>query len=81
LARIHNTLGLTRKLPEKVSRFYDRPFQVIHGDQYAQALVKQITDPEVKRITSRRLIGNIDQWSDNTDIEGFERAKLRYLYE
>ena len=27
------------------------------------------------------LVGNVDQWSDSTDIESLERAKLRHLYE
>lgn len=81
LARMHNALNVTEELPEKVSSFYDRPFQVIHGEVFAQALVKHITDPEVQHIATRRLIGNINQWSDNTDIEGLEHARLRQLYE
>jgi hypothetical protein len=80
LAHMHNALGVSRKLPEVVSSFYDRPFQVIHGGLFAQALVEQITDPEVRRITQQRLIGNINQWSDSTDIQGVERSKLRNLY-
>ena len=81
LARRHNMLGITRKLPETVSHFYSRPFQVIHGGRFAQVCVEQITDPEVKQIASRGLVGNVDQWSDSTDIESLERAKLRHLYE
>jgi hypothetical protein len=81
LARMHNALGISRQLPATVSHFYDRPFQVIHGGLFAQALVKQIADPEVQRIAAQRLIGNINQWSDNTDIEGIEREKRRKLYE
>jgi len=66
---------------ETVSHFYSRPFQVIHGGRFAQVCVEQITDPEVKQLASQGLVGNVDQWSDNTDIEGLERAKLRHLYE
>jgi len=80
LARMHNALEVSRKLPETVSPFYTRPFQVIHGGEFAQALVEQIRDPEVKRIAGSRLIGNIDQWSDNIALEGLERSKLRQLY-
>ena len=80
LARLHNALGVSRKLPEKVSSFYDRPFQVIHGELFAQALSEQLVDPEVRRIAARRLIGNINQWSDSTDIEGLEKVNLRQLY-
>ena len=81
LAHMHNILNVTERLPEIVSPFYDRPFRVIHGEVFAEALVKQITDPEVQRIAERRLIGNINQWSDNTDIESLEHVRLRQLYE
>ncbi|HET9919375.1 MAG TPA: DUF4037 domain-containing protein [Ktedonobacteraceae bacterium] len=81
LARMHNALSIGPQLPESVSHFYTRPFQVIHGERFARAIAQQISDPEVKRIAGRHLIGNVDQWSDNTDIEGLERAKIRQLYE
>lgn len=81
LARMHNALNVTERLPEMISLFYDRPFRVIHGEVFAQVLVKQITDPEVQRIATRRLIGNINQWSDNTDIESLEYARLRQMYQ
>lgn len=81
LASLYNALGISRELPATVSSFFDRPFQVIHGERFAQALVEQIVDPEVQHLASGRLIGNVDQWSDNTDIAGLERAKIRYLYE
>lgn len=82
LAHMHNTLGLTEALPEAVAPFFNRPFQVINGGQFAQALVAQITDPEVKQIASQRLIGNIDQFSDNTDLRaaGEKQPVLRQLY-
>lgn len=68
LARMHNTLGLTPPLPEAVSPFHDRPFRVIHGERFAEALRAQITSDEVRRIAAGRLIGSIDQWSDSTDL-------------
>ena len=82
LARMHNALGITEVLPETVAPFFNRPFQVINGGQFAQALVAQITDPEVKQIGSQRLIGNIDQFSDNTDFRagGDRQLVLRQLY-
>jgi hypothetical protein len=81
LAHAQNTLDLCPPVAETVSPFYTRPFKVIHGDMFAQALMASIRDPEVKRITHQRWIGNIDLWSDNTDIEGINRAALRHLYE
>ena len=80
LARMQNELQVCRTLPITVSLFYDRPFPVIHGELFTRALVEQITDPAVQRIAKWRLIGNINQWSDNTDMEGVEREKLQRLY-
>ena len=80
LARMQNALGMCRILPATVSLFYDRPFPVIHAERFAQALVEQMTDPAVRHMAKHRLIGNIHQWSDNTDMEGVEREKLQQLY-
>ncbi|HZR44335.1 MAG TPA: DUF4037 domain-containing protein [Ktedonobacteraceae bacterium] len=82
LARMHNALGITQKLPESVSQFFDRPFKVIKGEQFAQALIAQISDPTVQSIASRRLIGSIDQFSDSTDLRVVKdwRPILRALY-
>ncbi len=83
LASMHNALGITRKLPESASPFFSRPFKVIHGDDFADALIEQITDDGVRRIASKRLIGSIDQFSDNTDLRCVTefRPVLRRLYE
>jgi hypothetical protein len=54
---------------------------VIQGSQVAEALIAQISNPEVKHIAERGLIGSFNQWSDNTDMEGWERTKLRQVYE
>ena len=81
LALLQNELGVCRALPATVSSFYDRPFSVIHGEWFAQALIAQIADPVVLRLAAKRMIGNINQWSDNTDMEGVPREKLRLLYE
>lgn len=81
LARMHNALAITPKLPETAVNFYDRPFRVIGGETFAQALTQQITDIEVKRIAGWRLIGNVNQWTDSTDLVGLDRLKLRQIYE
>ena len=81
LARMHNALSITEHMPEGVSAFYDRPFRVIHGEAFAAALAARISDPEVKRIATAGLIGNIDQISDNTDVRGRGNPRLRQLYE
>ena len=68
LAEMHNTLGITPALPVEPSPFWGRPFTVIHGDRFAEALRDAIRDETVKAIARRRLIGNVDLISDNTDL-------------
>lgn len=83
VAKKHNTMGITESLEVKVNKFYERPFLVIGGGQFAQAISAQIEDPEVKLLVSQRLIGSVDQFSDSTDIlsDTKWRMVLRQLYE
>lgn len=81
LAHMHNTLGVSKALPKVASSFYDRPFRVIHGELFAQALREEIKDPDMQRIAGRRLIGSLSQWSDSTDMEGIEHERVYRLYE
>jgi hypothetical protein len=85
VAGLHNELGFTEPVDPHV-RFYHggRPFQVIHGERFAEALVAAIEDPQVRAIAQRAgLIGSADQVSDNVDVvSNSERvAKLRALYD
>jgi hypothetical protein len=77
-----NELSIISKIPEQASQFYDRPFRVIWGERLSRQIVQEITDPLVKRISSRSLIGNIDLFSDNTDLleDPQFRKALRQLY-
>lgn len=80
----HNSLKITPPLAEKRSYFFDRPFLVIGGREFSQAIQAQITDPVVKNWTGDdRLIGGIDQFSDSTDILADTRWRgiLKKLYE
>jgi hypothetical protein len=63
--------------------FQGQPFSVITRHGFAQALLKKIQDPVVKRIAERPVIGSIDLFSDNVDLVSNPswRAKLRQLYE
>lgn len=83
LAQMHNALGITDPLPTEVSPFHGRPYQVIHGDAFSDALVKQIRDPEVQRIAALPLIGSLDQFSDSTDLREGTRFRdvVTGLYE
>ena len=86
LARMHNALGITEPVPEAVSSFYDRPFNVIHAGEIAGKIAEHITDPALLRIIEThqgRLIGGIDLISDNTDVleVARHRPQLKKLYQ
>jgi hypothetical protein len=80
LAEMHNGLAITEPIPSKVSNYFGRPFKVIHGDWFAQAIKAKIQDANVKKIPVD--IGSIDQFSDSTDLlEHVElRVRLKALY-
>jgi hypothetical protein len=84
IADLHNELEITEPVDPRV-RFYHggRPYHVIHGERFAEAIVARIEDPQVRDIVHRAgLIGSVDQVSDNVDVVSSpERvAKLRALY-
>jgi hypothetical protein len=83
VAEMHNGLGITESLPTKVSRFFERPFLVIHADRFAEAICAAITDPEVRALPEN--LGSIDQFVDSTDVldcpERVHRLELLYRYE
>ncbi len=84
VAGMHNALGLTEPLPAKAVSFFNRPFRVIHLEAgFAGALARRIEDPQIRTLTNRRLLGSIDQVSDNTDLlcDTRRRAAIRRLYE
>ncbi len=83
LAIRHNALKLTRPLPEQVTSFFGRPFQVIELHGFAQALMEQIQDPRVERIAAQSPMGSLDLLSDNTDLVSNPRWRplVRHLYE
>jgi hypothetical protein len=84
VAETHNALEITEPLPAKADTFFTRPFLVIHlKGNFAGAISRQITDPAVKRLAERQIVGSIDQFSDSTDIlsDPQWRAVLRKLYD
>jgi hypothetical protein len=83
IAAMHNALRLTEPFPEQATSFFGRPFQVIAFHGFAEALLKQIEDPEVKRIAKHTLIGSLDLFSDNTDLVSDPRWRpwVRQLYQ
>jgi hypothetical protein len=91
IARKHNQLGITERMDEQVSFFFDRPFHVIQGGKFAQAIADTIVDPTIRKLSEIRLIGGIDQITDNTDFRSIhqwhkskspaERNILRLIYD
>ena len=68
IAGMHKELSITKPLDTKVSHFFGRPFKIIHGDRFAEAILACITDPQVAALNKSHLIGSIDLFSDNTDL-------------
>ncbi len=83
LAEMHNQFGITRSLPSNVTDFHGRPFKVIHGERFAQAILEQIVDPHLKKLSQRSLIGSIDQFSDNTKLlsDTTWQPEVRHFYQ
>jgi hypothetical protein len=84
-ARMHNKLGITLPVAEKITHFFDRPFKVIFGGRFAEALVIQIREEALKKLADKPLIGGIDQITDNTDFRSIhqwtKKPVLRNIYE
>ncbi|RAP77513.1 DUF4037 domain-containing protein [Paenibacillus montanisoli] len=90
LARKHNELGLTEPVKDEASSFFTRPFLVMNGEDIGGRLERQIQNPTLRWLFAHRLIGNIDQITDNTDFrmlntwkdeaENAARQTLKKLY-
>lgn len=82
LVHRHNALRLTGALPERTVPFHGRPFEVIDGAAIARRLTATVTDPEVRRLCERPLVGGIDLVTASTDLAGdLDRTEtLRRLY-
>ncbi len=65
-ARRHNALGLTPPLPTQTSWFHNRPYLVIQGETFADALKAAIQDEAVRALPAN--IGSINQWVESTDV-------------
>ncbi|GAB6988745.1 DUF4037 domain-containing protein [Paenibacillus pini] len=91
IAYKHNLMGITDRIDEKVTLFYDRPFRIIQGSKIAEAITKSINDPTIRKLKEKIIIGGIDQITDNTDFllinqwfnskNSTERNLLRLVYE
>ena len=66
LAERFNALGLTDPVPAKTTDFFGRPFQVIFGSRFSDALLETINDEDLLNIPAT--IGGVDQFVDCTDF-------------
>ncbi|MFC5652312.1 DUF4037 domain-containing protein [Paenibacillus solisilvae] len=73
LSQIHNGLGITANIPDDVSFFFDRPFKVMNGGGIAELIANRIADTNLQQLSRKRLIGSIDQITDNTDFRNMSR--------
>jgi hypothetical protein len=76
VARMHNELGITEILTTKVTQFYNRPFMIIHADDFADAIHAEIKDEEVKQLPKH--LGGIDQYVDSTDVLSYTDKFRRF---
>lgn len=76
-AEMHNRLGLTEAIDPATRPYYDRPFQVLRADRFAEALAASVSDPQLRALP---LIGAIDQFADSTDLLG-NRSLTRAVFE
>lgn len=49
MAKAHNALRITKPLPSTVSKYFNRPYLVIHGDTFANAIKETIKDPKLQK--------------------------------
>lgn len=65
LAAVQNDAGLAEPVDPTTRPYFDRPFQVLKADRFADALLAAVTDPAIAALPR---VGAIDQHADNTDL-------------
>jgi hypothetical protein len=76
VAEMHNALGIAEPLPPEVSQFHARPYVVIGGDRFVDAIRAAIEDPAVRALPAH--VGSVDQFVDSTDVLD-DLSRLRQL--
>ncbi len=76
MANMHNKLEITYSLPTNVSQFHNRPFMIIHGDNFADVIHAEIKDDQVKQLP--KFLGGIDQYIDSTDVLSYTEKFRRF---
>lgn len=84
VAEAYNRSGMTPDCRLEVKPFFNRPFSVIVGESGVEkALLARIENPRLQHLKSRRPIGSLEIFSDNTDLleDHSLRLDLKRLYE
>ena len=81
MAELHNALGVTGPLDPAPRDHFGRPYAVIRAERFANALLRLVESPALRRVTVR--MGGIDQFIDCTDYIDSVRmyGPTRRLYE
>jgi len=79
-AQAFNRLGIVPPVPEKVSYFYNRPFNVIHAGDIAEKIMQTLPNLDLPPLPS--LVGSVNQLSASTDVVSYVEVcqRLKHLY-
>lgn len=66
MAELHNALGITPAQDTRVDLFHERPYRVIGGEDFAEALCAAIRDEAVRALPP--YVGSINQVTASTDV-------------
>jgi hypothetical protein len=62
---LHNSLGVTKYVEARVSRYHERPYLVINAKRFAEASRNAIEDENIRAISVN--VGSVDQVIDSAD--------------
>ena len=68
VGQMHNQLGITKPIGTDIVSYYERPYQVIFAERFAEELIEQIGDSAIRKLAQTHKFGSIDQFSDSTDF-------------
>ena len=66
IARRHNELQITRRIPEEVSNYGGRPYRVFEAPDLFGDILNNFSDEEVKAI--KHGLGSVNQFVESTDL-------------
>jgi len=79
---MHNALKITPPFPEEVTPFHNRPFQVVHGEKFSEAIQSKIQDKDVRSLP--QYFGSVNQYmvESSNVLQSVETTRMaKQLYE